>query len=211
MEVGMLAWVMVGLRLKRIPLCSLLGAFSFSIRSIALDLCAAAVFWIGSLIALSILGLTWSGVETALAHRSLATHVVGQAGPAHPPDQSQLQTLHALMELAPANGREIVVWTFLCVLVGFVEEIVFRGYFQRQFIGWAGGCVGVGVLISAAVFGGAHAYQGVRGMALLTAFGVLFSLLALNRRSLRAGMFAHGWHDLIAGLALAFLHSSHVI
>jgi hypothetical protein len=48
-------------------------------------------------------------------------------------------------------------------------------------------------------------------MVLLAVFGVLFSVLALFRRSLRAGMFAHGWHDLIAGLALALLKSSHLI
>ena len=95
--------------------------------------------------------------------------------------------------------------------MGFVEEVVFRGYLQRQFIGWARGGVVAGVLASAVVFGGAHAYQGVRNIALLTVFGVLFSLLALYRRSLRAGMFAHSWHDLIAGLALALLKSSHLI
>jgi len=46
---------------------------------------------------------------------------------------------------------------------------------------------------------------------MLTVFGVLFSVLALYRRSLRAGMFAHSWHDLLAGLALALLKSTHVI
>ena len=46
---------------------------------------------------------------------------------------------------------------------------------------------------------------------MLAVFGALFSLLALFRRSLRAGMIAHGWHDLIAGLALALLRSYHLI
>jgi hypothetical protein len=48
-------------------------------------------------------------------------------------------------------------------------------------------------------------------MVLITVFGVLFSLLALYRRSLRAGIFAHAWHDLIAGLAISLLRSNHVI
>ena len=69
----------------------------------------------------------------------------------------------------------------------------------------------LGVIASALVFGGGHAYEGVRGMVLITVFGVLFSLLALYRRSLRAGIFAHAWHDLIAGLAIAMLRSNHVI
>jgi membrane protease YdiL (CAAX protease family) len=69
----------------------------------------------------------------------------------------------------------------------------------------------LGVLASALIFGGAHAYQGARSMALLAVFGALFGVLALYRRSLRAGMFAHAWHDWIAGLALALLRANHVI
>ena len=41
--------------------------------------------------------------------------------------------------------------------------------------------------------------------------GVLFSLLAFYRRSLRAGIFAHAGHDFIAGLALALIRSSHIL
>ena len=216
MEVLMLAWVVLGLRLRRVPLRSLLGSFSFDARSIAADLVFALVFWFCSLMLLGTLGIAWSSVEAALAHRQTA-HVVGQndqtgkAEKALATDPEQIERLRALAVLAPANGREIAAWALLCLLVGFIEEIVFRGYLQRQFIGWARGGVVAGVLASAFVFGSAHAYQGVRGMVLLTVFGALFSMLALHRGSLRAGIFAHAWHDLIAGLALALLKSKHVI
>jgi hypothetical protein len=212
----MLAWVVLGLRLRRVPLRSLLGSFSFDARSIAADLVFALVFWFCSLMLLGTLGIAWSSVEAALAHRQTA-HVVGQndqtgkAEKALATDPEQIERLRALAVLAPANGREIAAWALLCLLVGFIEEIVFRGYLQRQFIGWARGGVVAGVLASAFVFGSAHAYQGVRGMVLLTVFGALFSMLALHRGSLRAGIFAHAWHDLIAGLALALLKSKHVI
>ena len=152
--------------------------------------------------------------KSALAHRPATTYAAGEAGKAGQSlayDSSKLESLRALKQLAPANGREIAAWALLCLLVGFIEEIVFRGYLQRQFIGWARGSVGLGVLASAVVFGSAHAYEGARGMVLITVFGVLFSLLALYRRSLRAGIFAHAWHDLIAGLAIALLRSNHVI
>jgi hypothetical protein len=217
MEVGMLAWVLVGLRLGRRSLRSLLGSFSFDLWSIAADLGFALVFWIGSLVVLGTLGLAWSGVEAALTHTLPATHAPGPSGQARQgaqpfaPDPSQQKALHALAQLAPENGKEIAAWALLCLLVGFVEEIVFRGYLQRQFIGWARGGVVAGVMLSAIVFGGAHAYQGARNMALLAVFGVLFSMLALYRRSLRAGMMAHAWHDLIAGLALSLLKSTHMI
>jgi membrane protease YdiL (CAAX protease family) len=111
--------------------------------------------------------------------------------------------------LAPTNGGEAVAWIFLCIIAGVVEEMIFRGYLQRQFIAWTRGTVAAGVAFSALLFGAAHGYQGVRNMVLLAVFGVLFSLLALFRRSLRAGIIAHSWHDLFAGLVLAFLKAHH--
>ena len=126
-------------------------------------------------------------------------------------DPERMKAMHELADLAPANGLETAAWALLCLIVGFSEELVFRGYLQRQFIGWTHGRVGLGALATAVVFGGAHAYQGVRGIVLIAAFGALFSMLAIYRRSLRAGMIAHCWHDLISGLALAFLRSNHFI
>ena len=84
-----------------------------------------------------------------------------------------------LEQLAPANGKEVGCWVVLCCLAGFVEEIVFRGYLQRQFTAWARGRGVAGVVFAALSFGGAHGYQGVRNMVLLSVFGALFSLLAI--------------------------------
>jgi hypothetical protein len=68
-----------------------------------------------------------------------------------------------------------------------------------------------GVLFSSVIFGAAHGYQGVRNMVLLTLFGSLFALLAVVRRNLRAGMFAHAWHDFFMGLMLSLLKWKHLI
>jgi hypothetical protein len=171
MEIVMLAWVILGLRLNKVPLRSLLGSFSLDARSIATDFGFALVFWICSLVVLGTLGVAWSGVDAALSHRHAASHAAPQteqAGQAERAEQTfasdpeQIERLRALAQLAPANGREIAAWMLLCLLVGFIEEIVFRGYLQRQFIGWARGRVAAGVLASAIVFGSAHAYQGKR-------------------------------------------------
>jgi membrane protease YdiL (CAAX protease family) len=206
-ELILLGWVLFGLRLRRTPLRSLLGGFSFSPRAVAVDLGVAMLFWISALSVLGTIGIAWSGVEAAVTHRSLPTH----SAQSLTRDPSQQQAVRALSQLAPSNGQEIAAWVLLCLLVGFIEETVFRGYLQRQFIGWARGGVGAGVVLSALVFGGAHAYQGVRNMVLLGLFGALFGVLALYRRSLRAGMFAHSWQDIIAGLGLALLKSHHLI
>lgn len=203
-ELFMLAWVYFGLRLRRIPFRSLLGSMPGDFRSIGVDLGIAMVFWIGSLIVLGTIGIFWAVIEAAITHRSLFP-----SGKPPAPDAAQQQTVHTLLQLAPANGREIAAWIVVCIVAGFVEEIVFRGYLQRQFIAWARGAVAAGVAGSALLFGFAHGYQGARSMALLCVFGVLFSLLALFRRSLRAGMIAHSWQDICAGLTLALLNAFH--
>jgi membrane protease YdiL (CAAX protease family) len=205
-EVLMLAWVYFGLRLRRIPLRSLLGSIPGDFRSIAVDLGIAMVFWMGSLMVLGTIGIFWVVIEAAITHRSLFP-----SGKPPAPDAAQQQSFHTLLQLAPANGREIAAWILVCTIAGFVEEIVFRGYLQRQFTAWARGAVAAGVAGSALLFGLAHGYQGARSMVLLCVFGVLFSLLALFRRSLRAGMIAHSWQDICAGLMLAWLKAHHVL
>lgn len=206
MDLAMLGWVAFGMRLRKVPLRSLFGAVAGGLRGFALDAVIALAFWIASLSILGSLGLLWRGVEYASSHRGTPI----QAGQRIELSASEKQTRQTMEQLAPADGREIVCWVLLCCLVGPVEEAVFRGYLQQQFIAWSRGRAAVGVAFSALLFGAAHGYQGVRNMVLLAVFGVLFSLLAIFRRSLRAGIFAHSWHDLIAGLALAFLRTHHL-
>jgi hypothetical protein len=202
-EVLMLAWVYLGLRLRKIPFRSIFGEVSGGARSLGIDLGSAAMFWFGSLFVLGSINITWSVIDAAVHHRLLF--------PNGKPDPSQEHTLHTLTALAPANGSEIAAWILVCVMAGITEEIVFRGYLQRQFTAWGRGALGGGVVFSALLFGCAHGYQGVRYMVLLTVFGALFSLLAIFRRNIRAGIFAHIWQDVIAGLMLSLLHARHVI
>ncbi len=203
-ELCMLAWVYFGLRLRKVPFWSLLGSVSGSLRSIATDIGIAFAFWIASLFALANIGVFWTVIEAVVRHQPLFT-----PGRQLAPDATQQQTLHTLTQLAPANGREVLAWIGLCILAGIVEEMVFRGYLQRQFTAWARGAAAAGVAASAFMFGLAHGYQGLRNMVMLSVFGAMFSLLALFRRSLRPGIFAHSWQDLCAGLVLASLRALH--
>ena len=114
-----------------------------------------------------------------------------------------------ISELAPASLAEAALWIALSISAGICEEFLFRGYLQQQFTR-ATGRVWVGVLLSALLFGSAHGYEGIAGMLMITVYGALFSLLALRRGSLRAGMIAHGWHDSITGIALWMLKRAHV-
>jgi membrane protease YdiL (CAAX protease family) len=203
-EISMLAWVYFGLKLKKVPFRTLLGSVSGNLRSLAIDLGLALAFWIGALFVLANIGIYWTLAEAVIEHRPIPF-----SGKELAPDPSQQETIHTLTQLAPTNAHEVAAWICLCILAGIAEELVFRGYLQRQFTAWARGASVAGVIGSALFFGAAHGYQGARNMVLLAVFGVLFSLLVLFRRSLRPGIFAHAWHDLIAGLVLAFLHAHH--
>ncbi len=205
-ELAMLSWVFFGTRLRHVSFRSLFGSIPGNLRSIAIDLGIAGVFWMSSLMILGTLGILYAGAEAAIHHHPLIPD-----GKQLTPDPSQQQVLHTLTRLAPANGREIIAWILLCVVAGIAEEVVFRGYLQRQFTAWSRGAVLAGIAFSSLLFGAAHGYQGIRNMFLLVAFGALFSVLAWLRRGLRPCIFAHSWHDLIAGLMLALLKAHHLV
>jgi membrane protease YdiL (CAAX protease family) len=201
-EIMMLIWVWFGLRLRRIPFRSIFGDISGA-RTLGIDVLSAGAFWICSLSLLATINAAWFVTDALLHHRSIIQN--GKLDPA------QEKTIHTLTALAPTNASEITAWILLCVMAGLTEEIVFRGYLQCQFTAWGRGAAAVGVVFSALLFGCAHGYQGVHYMVLLSIFGALFSLLAIFRRNIRAGIIAHAWQDIFAGLGLAILHSKHFI
>jgi membrane protease YdiL (CAAX protease family) len=210
LELALMGWVAFGLRLKGISLTSLFGRVSNSLRSIALDAGIAILFWMGSLMVLGTIAVMWMSIDSLIHHRPIAISS-SHNGKSITPDPSQEKAARAVVQLAPTNGKEVVCWLLLCMLVGVAEELVFRGYLQQQFAAWSRGAPVGGVVFSAIMFGSAHGYEGARAMFLLAVFGSLFSLLALFRRNLRAGIFAHSWHDAFAGLTVAFLHARHVL
>ena len=210
LEFVLIGWVALGVRLRGIRLGSLLGTVSTSLRSIALDAGIAILFWMLSLMTLGTIAIFWLSIDNLIHHRPIMT-TTSKDGKTPTPDPSQLKAARAVVQLAPENGKEVACWLLLCMLVGVAEELVFRGYLQQQFTAWSRGAAAGGVVFSAIMFGSAHGYEGVRAMFLLVVFGVLFSLLALFRKNLRAGIFAHAWHDAFAGLTVALLHARHVL
>ena len=105
----------------------------------------------------------------------------------------------SIAEYLPRGAAESVVWVALSLSAGFVEEVVYRGYLQRQFAAWTGS-VPLGLLLQAIVFGVSHGYQGVDACLRITAYALLFGGVAMWRRSLRPGMMAHALTDVLAGL-----------
>jgi uncharacterized protein len=118
--------------------------------------------------------------------------------------KSQDEAMKVLGPLAPHSYVEAGFWVVLAVSAGLFEEIIFRGYLQKQLQGLANSAV-IGIVISGIIFGLAHGYQGWRNMVVIAVFGIFFGILAYTRKSLRPGMIAHGLQDSIAGIALFLL------
>jgi len=114
------------------------------------------------------------------------------------------ETSKTLGVLAPHGRVELILFILLAMTAGFCEELIFRGYFQRQFQSVTGS-VAAGVVLQGILFGAAHGYQGWRWMITIAVYGMLFGILATWRRSLRPGMIAHFLQDFGSGLALWFM------
>ena len=110
------------------------------------------------------------------------------------------------VSMLPQRGIELTFWIALSVTAGICEETIFRGYLQRQFMALTKSPP-AGILLSAAIFGAAHAYQGFRMVILIALYGAMFGILAYWRASVRPGMIAHAWQDSLNGvLAILMRH-----
>ena len=98
----------------------------------------------------------------------------------------------------PHGPLEVTLWIALSMSAGFAEELVFRGYLQRQLRATTRSAV-LATVLQALLFGISHGYQGLRATAKITAYALLLTALASWRRSLRPGMLAHAWTDVAAG------------
>jgi len=179
LELLLLGFVWIGLRLKQGKIRDLIGGRWNTPESFLLDVAIAFVFWV---VAYGIL----IGLGFAL----------GLAKPAQMDSAKKLAGM-----LAPHTLGGLGLFVLLSITAGFVEEIIFRGYLQRQFAVLSGN-IYIGLIGSALVFGAGHGYEGIRRMILISVFGAMFGCLALWRKSLRPGMMTHAWHDSFQGIFL---------
>lgn len=103
----------------------------------------------------------------------------------------------SISALLPQRPIEMTLWIALAISAGVCEEVVFRGYFQRQFHSWTRS-IWIALLLQAVLFGISHGYQGVAAALKITLYGCLFGLFAWWRKSLRPGIIAHALTDILA-------------
>jgi len=172
-----------GIRSRGVRMRDLIGGRWETVEAFLLDVGIALGFWFVAVLLLA-------GLRIALGTIDL-----------HNMQKSVDDTIRILGPLAPHTYLEAGFFVLLSVSAGLFEEIIFRGYLQRQF-GAIGRNAVVGIVISAAIFGLGHAYQGPRMMIVIGVFGSFFGILAHFRKSLRPGMMAHALQDSIGGIVL---------
>jgi membrane protease YdiL (CAAX protease family) len=110
--------------------------------------------------------------------------------------QSIRRALEKLTFFLPVTRSERWLFAAVAVTAGICEETLYRGFLMRYFgEQWHLAAVAA-VLLSSAVFGIAHEYQGVRGMILAGILGIVFAALYLLTGSLLLSMVLHAAIDL---------------
>jgi uncharacterized protein len=178
----MVAYIVFGIRKRGMRLRDLIGGRWQSGIEVARDFGIALGFWVVSLVVLGtiakLLGLGGAGAIGDVKNK------FGQ--------------------LIPRSIGELLVFLLVSMTAGFCEEIIFRGYLQRQFAAFTRS-EGIAIILQAIIFGLGHGYQGTARMAMITVYGMMFGLLAFWRKSLRPGMISHAWQDSVSGIAMYFI------
>lgn len=181
-ELILFAYVwLLGLRPAGKKLRDVIGGRWKNLTDVLRDIVAAIAFWI-----------IVAGVLLALEH-ILGENATG---------------LRAVELLLPQTPAEMAAWIVLATTAGFCEEVVFRGYLQRQFLAITGR-VELAVVLQALVFGVGHLYQGGKGVIIITIYGAMFGILAVARNSLRPGMMQHAGQDIFSGIVGSLLARRH--
>lgn len=176
-EVLMVIYVWVfGLRVRGKTLRELIGGKWDSAAAVLLDIGISLLFGIIVLLVLGVL-----------------RYMLG-ANPA---------AVRAIKVLSPRSTAELLVWVLLSTTAGFCEELLFRGYLQRQLLALTTR-IEIAIPLQAIVFGVGHLYEGWKGAVSIVVYGAMFGWLAVLRKSLRPGMLQHAGYDSLVGIS-AFL------
>ena len=181
-EFLLLAWAWWGMRLRRVTMREIIGGKWSSPEQVMLDIGLAIGFII-------------------VSYFVIAGIIFGLGGNAQ---HQMAETKRIAAFIAPRTRLELGLAFLLSAVAGFVEEVLYRGYLQRQFAAWGRG-IAAGIVLSGLAFGVSHGYEGIPRMVAIAVFGMMFGVMAYFRRSLRPGMIAHALFDAAQLLVLYFL------
>ena len=112
-----------------------------------------------------------------------------------------LQRLRALgSRLFPRTPSETTLFILLAITAGLCEEFLFRGFVMAALYR-AGAVNWLAVVVSSAMFGVAHLYQGRGGSVGTGILGTIFALIRIACHSLLPVVVWHAALDVVAGIA----------
>ena len=106
-----------------------------------------------------------------------------------------------LVQILPKTGKEKGIFVLLSMAAGVGEELAYRGFLMPALtllMGWSWGAA----LLSSAVFGLLHAYQGWLGIFRTAALGFVLAGSFIVAGTLWPAILAHAILDVVAGVFL---------
>lgn len=185
-QLAVVLFIWFGISRKGLKMRELIGGRWAKVEDFLVDLGIAALFWLIS-----------SLLRIALAFALGLVDI-------HNPRGQLNEMKQAVGVIVPRSGLELALFILLVIFAGIFEEIIFRGYLQRQ-LGALARNIWVGIILSGILFGAGHGYQGGRQMVIIGIWGVMFGVLVVLRKSLRPGMITHAGQDAFSGIVLFFM------
>ena len=114
------------------------------------------------------------------------------------PSEKLRMQLGGVAAISPRAASELPAFFGVSLTAGFCEELVFRGFLiwalQPLVDLW------FAALLSALLFGAAHAYQGMAGVIRTSVLGLVFTAIVLLTRSLWPAIVLHAVVDAMGGV-----------
>jgi membrane protease YdiL (CAAX protease family) len=123
---------------------------------------------------------------------------VRRMGRSNHPNLERLRALGS--RLFPRTPTETFLFILLALTAGICEEFLFRGFVMAALLR-AGLATWLVVILSSAMFGFAHLYQGKGGSVGTGILGTLFALVRIAYHSLLPAVVWHAVLDVVAGIA----------
>ncbi len=98
----------------------------------------------------------------------------------------------------------LAVLTIMMIRAGVIEEICYRGYIMERLEKYTGNKI-IYLYIPALIFGLVHYRQGVAGIIIATAIGLLLAFFYLKKRDLKANIIAHFLVDFIPNILIPLI------
>src|SRR3954464_3950073 len=143
-------YIWMGVKRRGMSLRELIGGRWERLEDFLLDTATAIGFWV-----------SWSILVVTV------TLALKQANLDPAKTMSRVQELKKTIGfLVPQGWVETLLFIGLTLTAGFCEEVIYRGYFQRQFTVWTRS-VSVAVVAQGVLFGASHGYQGFKAMSVI--------------------------------------------